>query len=166
MFIANILFHSCLGQLFGGKTTSDAPQPCFPKSCLHAELENLLRKIMPSLNLVNSRPWRCRVFSDSVRPLLLVSMSSSPIVASFLLFTLSSDGIWMLPLSSTSPLPALPVLLLPLSLLGSQLLVQDRYHHHHGLPAYSHNDRIPPWWGNVSNDKGGNVSVSNSHHTW
>ena len=31
----------------------------------------------------------------------------------------------MLPLSSTSPLPALPVLLLPLSLLGSQLLVQD-----------------------------------------
>ena len=34
-----------------------------------------------------------------------------------------------------------------------------------GLPAYSHNDKIPPWWGNVSNDKGGNVSVSNSHHT-
>ena len=119
------MIHSYPGQLFGGKTTSDAPQPCFPKSCLHAELENLLRKIMPSLNLVNSRPWRCRVFSDSVRSLLLVSMSSSPIVASFLLFTLSSDGIWMLPLSSTSPLPALPVLLLPLSLLGSQLLVQD-----------------------------------------
>ena len=45
----------------------------------------------------------------------------------------------------------------------------DDYHggDHHGLPAYSHNDRIPPWWGNVSNDKGGNVSaVSNSHHTW
>ena len=37
--------------------------------------------------------------------------------------------------------------------------------HHHGLPAYSHHDKIPPWWGNVSNDKGGNVSVSNSHHT-
>ena len=35
----------------------------------------------------------------------------------------------------------------------------------HGLPAYSHHDNIPPWWGNVSNDKGGNVSVSNSHHT-
>ena len=35
-----------------------------------------------------------------------------------------------------------------------------------GLPAYSHHDKISPWWGNVSNDKGGNVSVSNSHHTW
>ena len=23
-----------------------------------------------------------------------------------------------------------------------------------GLPTYSHNDKIPPWWGNVSNDKG------------
>ena len=34
-----------------------------------------------------------------------------------------------------------------------------------GLPAYSHYDKMPPWWGNVSNDKGGNVSVSNSHHT-
>ena len=34
-----------------------------------------------------------------------------------------------------------------------------------GLPAYSHHDKIPPWWGNVINDKGGNVSVSNSHHT-
>ena len=34
-----------------------------------------------------------------------------------------------------------------------------------GLPAYSHHDKMPPWWGNVSNDKGGNVSVSNSHHT-
>ena len=34
-----------------------------------------------------------------------------------------------------------------------------------GLPAHSHHDNIPPWWGNVSNDKGGNVSVSNSHHT-
>ena len=21
-------------------------------------------------------------------------------------------------------------------------------------PAYSHHDKIPPWWGNVSNDKG------------
>ena len=31
-----------------------------------------------------------------------------------------------------------------------------------GLPAYSHHDKMPPWWGN---DKGGNVSVSNSHHT-
>ena len=33
-----------------------------------------------------------------------------------------------------------------------------------GLPAHSQHDNIPPWWGNVSNDKGGNVSVSNSHH--
>ena len=32
-------------------------------------------------------------------------------------------------------------------------------------PAYSHHDKIPPWWGNVSNDKGGNVSVSKTHHT-
>ena len=36
----------------------------------------------------------------------------------------------------------------------------------HGLPAYSHHDKIPPWWECVSNDKGGNVSVSNSHHSW
>ena len=34
-----------------------------------------------------------------------------------------------------------------------------------GLPAYSHHDKIPPWWEYVSNDKGGNVSVSKSHHT-
>ena len=34
-----------------------------------------------------------------------------------------------------------------------------------GLPAYSHHDKIPPWWECVSNDKGGNVSVSKSHHT-
>ena len=27
-------------------------------------------------------------------------------------------------------------------------------------PAYSHHDKIPPWWENVSNDEGGNVSVS------
>ena len=26
-----------------------------------------------------------------------------------------------------------------------------------GLPAYSHHDKFPPWWGNVSNDKDGNV---------
>ena len=29
-----------------------------------------------------------------------------------------------------------------------------------GLPAYSHHDKIPPWWEYVSNDKGGNVSVT------
>ena len=34
-----------------------------------------------------------------------------------------------------------------------------------GLQAYSHHDKIPPWWEYVSNDKGGNVSVSKSHHT-
>ena len=28
---------------------------------------------------------------------------------------------------------------------------------HDGLPAYSHHDKIPPWLGNVSNNKGGNV---------
>ena len=35
----------------------------------------------------------------------------------------------------------------------------------HGLPAYSHHDKIPPWWEYVCNDKGGNVSLSKSHHT-
>ena len=34
-----------------------------------------------------------------------------------------------------------------------------------GYPAYSHHDKIPPWWENVSNDEGGNVSVSKNHHT-
>ena len=34
-----------------------------------------------------------------------------------------------------------------------------------GLPAYSHNDKIPPWWENVSNDKGGNATVSISHYS-
>ena len=34
-----------------------------------------------------------------------------------------------------------------------------------GYPAYSHHDKIPPWWGNVSNDKGGKMSVTKSHHT-
>ena len=34
-----------------------------------------------------------------------------------------------------------------------------------GYPAYSHHDKIPPWWGNVSNDEGGNMSVSKTHHT-
>ena len=41
----------------------------------------------------------------------------------------------------------------------------DNHHHHHGYPAYSHHDKIPPWWEYVSNDKGGNVSVTKSHHT-
>ena len=43
------------------------------------------------------------------------------------------------------------------------------YRHYHdpqyGYPAYSHHDKIPPWWEYVSNDKDGNVSVSKSHHT-
>ena len=34
-----------------------------------------------------------------------------------------------------------------------------------GYPAHSHHDKIPPWWENVSNDKGGNMSVTKSHHT-
>ena len=34
-----------------------------------------------------------------------------------------------------------------------------------GLPAYSHHDKIPPWWGNVNNDEGENVSLSKTHHT-
>ena len=34
-----------------------------------------------------------------------------------------------------------------------------------GYPAYSHHDKFPPWWENVSNDEGGNVSVSKTHHT-
>ena len=34
-----------------------------------------------------------------------------------------------------------------------------------GYPTHSHHDKIPPWWGNVSNDEGGNVSVSKTHHT-
>ena len=41
--------------------------------------------------------------------------------------------------------------------------IDDEYD---GLPAYSHRDKIPPWWEYVSNDKGGNVSLSKSHHTW
>ena len=34
-----------------------------------------------------------------------------------------------------------------------------------GYPAHSHHDKIPPWWGNVSNDKGGKMSMTKSHHT-
>ena len=49
--------------------------------------------------------------------------------------------------------------------LKVHLGVHHHHHHHHGLPAYSHHDKIPPWWEYVSNDKGGNVSVSKSHHT-
>ena len=49
--------------------------------------------------------------------------------------------------------------------LISGSLSSGAHHCHHGLPAYSHHDKIPPWWGNVSNDKGGNKSVSNSHQS-
>ena len=38
-------------------------------------------------------------------------------------------------------------------------------HHSIGYPAHSHHDKIPPWWGNVSNDKGGIMSVTKSYHT-
>ena len=34
-----------------------------------------------------------------------------------------------------------------------------------GYPAHSHHDKIPPWWENVSNDKGGNMSVTKPHRT-
>ena len=36
---------------------------------------------------------------------------------------------------------------------------------HDGYPAHSHHDKIPSWWVNVSNDKGGKMSVTKSHHT-
>ena len=44
------------------------------------------------------------------------------------------------------------------------------YHHHHhrrrrhGLPAHSHHDKKPPWWEFVSNEYGGNMPVTKSHH--
>ena len=38
-------------------------------------------------------------------------------------------------------------------------------HDGYGYPAYSHHDKIPPWWEIVSNDEGGNVPVSKTHHT-
>ena len=41
-------------------------------------------------------------------------------------------------------------------------MIDDDLNDDDGYPAYSHHDKIPPWWGNVSNDEGGNVSVSNS----
>ena len=34
-----------------------------------------------------------------------------------------------------------------------------------GYTAYSHHDKIPPWWGNVNNDEGDNVSLSKTNHT-
>ena len=124
MFIANIQFYSCLGQLFAGKTTFDAPQPYFPRNCLRAEMVKL-RQEMSSfrLYLVYSCPWGCRVFSDSVNPLLSVPMSSSPIMASLLLFALRPARTWLLCLSSIPPLLIFPVLLLSLSLFCPQLLV-------------------------------------------
>ena len=33
-----------------------------------------------------------------------------------------------------------------------------------GLPANSHHDKNPPWWEFVSNEYGGNMPVTNSHH--
>ena len=48
----------------------------------------------------------------------------------------------------------------------SSIYFEPGYHHHHGYPAYSHHDKIPPCWEYVSNDKGGNASVTKSHHTW
>ena len=59
--------------------------------------------------------------------------------------------------------PTLPTISFP-SLLSTSS-DQHRAGANHGLPAYSHHDKIPPWWEYVSNYKGGNVSVSKSHHT-
>ena len=50
--------------------------------------------------------------------------------------------------------PRVTVSRLVLSMVGDH--VDDHDDHH---------DKIPPWWEYVSNDKGGNVSVSKSHHT-
>ena len=33
-----------------------------------------------------------------------------------------------------------------------------------GLPAHSHHDKNPPWWEFVSNEYGGNMPVTKSHH--
>ena len=33
-----------------------------------------------------------------------------------------------------------------------------------GPPAHSHHDKNPPWWEFVSNDYGGNMPVTKSHH--
>ena len=32
------------------------------------------------------------------------------------------------------------------------------------LPAHSHHDKNPPWWEFVSNEYGGNMPVTKSHH--
>ena len=34
----------------------------------------------------------------------------------------------------------------------------DNNHDDHGLPAYSHHDKFPPWWVFVRDDNGGNLS--------
>ena len=33
-----------------------------------------------------------------------------------------------------------------------------------GYPANSHHDKKPPWWEFVSNEYGGNMPVTKSHH--
>ena len=33
-----------------------------------------------------------------------------------------------------------------------------------GYPANSHHDKNPPWWEFVSNEYGGNMPVTKSHH--
>ena len=35
-----------------------------------------------------------------------------------------------------------------------------------GYPRHSHHDKIPSWWGNVSNDKGGKMSVTKWKYYW
>ena len=40
----------------------------------------------------------------------------------------------------------------------------DNIDHHDGLPAYSHHDKIPPWWEYIINRGGGFLSPAYSHH--
>ena len=38
------------------------------------------------------------------------------------------------------------------------------HNHVNGLTANSHHDKNPPWWEFVSNEYGGNMPVTKSHH--
>ena len=49
------------------------------------------------------------------------------------------------------------------------LLLTPLTHHHDNdddddYPANSHHDKNPPWWEFVSNEYGGNMPVTKSHH--
>ena len=45
-------------------------------------------------------------------------------------------------------------------------MIMNIYYHddQDGLPANSHHDKNPPWWEFVSNEYGGNMPVTKSHH--